>query len=668
MLQSEDPLSEDLAPRVLDLSTEELINFLRRGRYDIPIGAHLSALRPNTNAHSSSIIRPQDVNSEFWELWKSRKPSCEVINIYLEPSYPSNMRLVTFFLPRPSTRKAEKLNTHDPAIKTYVNISEKFLAWICNARPLENIFLCFYPSATPFYKKESVIEAALTICNEIGRLGAGIPIRGDWVRKVCSQLASRYPPYRRILAITLVEDPGIFHRCSDRALLKRLVLEPWDELRDSYPAYTAVPPVIFLDEVENVSLANHVADVLELVTDGRYKHQKPSLLWVIISASPPLDRRHPLVALTSAIQQSNLPYIYQHVAITPGGEEANRYSFLTLQARFRDVRSHHPHVFYQTETWPREEALWRIAKIVSGVDPFIDSLVRYIDIGGTDTGGPRERLDKCISCIANSPEPTQELPNNPLLHFYQQVLADTPSEILHCVEPLLECLYNRHLSRPTIVQLEHLLQIKQETIYRVLRHLAWMTDEVSHIRSQMPPLFRANPLYAYECKTYQLRIDVRHIFDLSHKLRRPLVSKTHVSAVKSYLDLLRKPIFTSLVPRVGVSVKDNPSLAIERLEARGLKSNGDLPWTMCTRAPRVEWETLGNLMQGFDFRHLVHLATGKLSSSALYRFLFWLKQINKDDIVRTEAVSYSDELLVAACGRVATPLVGKFRNLSSFVF
>jgi hypothetical protein len=236
-----------------------------------------------------------------------------------------------------------------------------------------------------------------------------------WIPQICEGLAMRYPPYRRLLAQQLNDDPKIFRRLRVRLLLRKLIIEPWMALGDAHPIYAANPPVIFLHfPILPLRTSRCELDVLELINEDRNNNRPHCLLWVVFYRSPDLSTR-----ISKVFHQSPSRY---HLTGFIGTDDADRYTEKVLRINFAEVVKCHPDIFQVDEIWPLEEDLHRLSKAASGDEVFMEFLVRFIHLGACHRG-PRERLQKCLNYIIGLPRPTLQSPYLPLILFYDRAIS-----------------------------------------------------------------------------------------------------------------------------------------------------------------------------------------------------------------------------------------------------
>jgi hypothetical protein len=391
----------------------------------------------------------------------------------------------------------------------------------------------------------------------------------------------RYPPYRRLLAQQLNDDPTIFDRLSIRLLLRKLIIEPWMALRDAHPIYAANPPAIFL---EFTAFEDRVPlDVLELINEDRHNNRPHCLLWVVFCHSSDLSTR-----ISEVFHQSPSRY---HLTGLIGTDEADRYTEKVLRINFAEVVKRHPDIFQADEIWPPKEDLRRLSKAASGNEIFMELLVRFIHLGACYRG-PRERLQKCLNYITGLPRPTLQSPCLPLILFYDRAISCLFTESFPHAIHVMECICNRYLDyKPSTPRIAQLLDMDQEQVALVLSKFQWT-------------LKRQNSNEYY-------------LLDRAHHL----INESHL--VESYFRIWSKSPFSSMIPKHRPQRPEDPGLAVARRISFAsypllLPVQPWLAFRECTM--EEEHRELERLVRCFDFRRLVH---GK-SLVHLPFFLVWL--------------------------------------------
>lgn len=165
-------------------------------------------------------------------------------------------------------------------------VRDRLLTWLCDPLRSENLFLIFELCLGE--SRLAFSEAAVRVGRVINRLGA-ISNISPWVKRhelyglaqdICGQLSRNYPPYRKLLAETLVQDPTLFQKRDLNYLLRKLIFEPWKDLKTSHPQYVVKPPIIFLTWGGSLSAESNAAilDFLQLITEDRHSNSHSCLL------------------------------------------------------------------------------------------------------------------------------------------------------------------------------------------------------------------------------------------------------------------------------------------------------------------------------------------------------------------------------------------------------
>ncbi|KAJ3558912.1 hypothetical protein NP233_g11397 [Leucocoprinus birnbaumii] len=539
------------------------------------------------------------------------------------------------------------LSEHDPIIRSYPSIREGLINWLCNPDRSSNINVIFHP----FYgigENRGIVNAVSRVFLDIHRLGGVVSghyhhgrNKWEWVEGLCHFLADRYPLYRQALARRVAEDLGIFMReIAGPTLLKKLVLEPWEELAARSSLYSTRPPVVILTHKDRWKLA----EILETVKRADLKPQLPALLWLVIVSSSPVS---PL-SLPMNSNEVDSPDVtplqfYQHTKLSVGTCEADKMSYLALQARIRIVLR-----FYR----PLDIDIWRLARAISGVPIFLNVLVRFLHYRVNEN--PLRRLERCLTYISRSPKPTNDSPYLTAVHFLRHALADTPLDLRSPAFRILECLYiHRYDANITTPRMENLLGIEKEVIIRVLKHLEWIIEAVyGFIGSTYLP---KSLVLGSSKELYILESGSQHFFSEAERLGHPLLVGSRFSTMQSYFRILSLPPFQSLVPVFQTLEREGPDWVIARMIGHGL---ADLSYAWDLGQEEVnqkEQEKIKGEIGQFDFTRLVNLSR-HISRLSFFQFLKWLSEFNKDQLVRTRAISAHDEELLRKCAGVAEPL------------
>ncbi|KAF5346459.1 hypothetical protein D9756_010008 [Leucocoprinus leucothites] len=609
-----------------DLPARELVPILHKHQF-LPIGEYYREL-PGTDEFGGDFARVksgQCLESSYWECWG---PLMEMSHLSIladwiivhkdksEVSYP-NMDL----------RKAAW---------------KQLLKWFCNPLRGGNLLLIFDPflgdGLSPFSKV--VAQTCLTI----NRLGAIINISSksiqyqprELIQALCNQLFRKFPPYRRVLTETLVDTRTIFNQKPDFFyLLRTLIIVPWNKLRISHPQYVVTPIAIFLNwysdsYVRGHGIDSYLRDLLWLIAENQLTNS-PCLLWIMSGYWDPLP--------ISAMFWRD-PLQCQHFRELIGNDEATQYTEAILSIRLQGIHNRHPDLFNLDEQWSIEDDLKHIARVISGVDTFIELLTRFVEFGTPD--GPCKRLKKCLAYISDSPCSTLESPFKPLIHFYNQLMSDMPSQFFPHAIHVLECLYEDPPELPVPSRIAHLLCINQRLIHPIFTYLEWTLDKST----------------SYE-PVYGLPRNVRDIFDLSHDLGQPVITRSCMVMIESYLYFFQQTPLLSTKPRfyTSGSVSGVGPRAAMRCSVGSFRYGWDHFIRLCISAPLAEWDAILALLRSFDFCCLTHI---KLLAGSLFNFARFLKWIltadQQQDIIRTKATTMMDILFIDKVKGVAEPL------------
>ncbi|XP_006458707.1 hypothetical protein AGABI2DRAFT_176946 [Agaricus bisporus var. bisporus H97] len=172
---------------------------------------------------------------------------------------------------------------------------------------------------------------------------------------------SSYPPYRRILARELVDNPGILE-LSTHTRFRKLIHEPWKALRESHPQYITTPPVLvlFLSKSEFTEWGEEF--LRSIYEFGSSQHSSP-LLWIISVDT----------TLKLAVQDLLHPFPpFRYFRLPVSYKEGPADAALILHHRFSAFRDKHKDIFDEDEVWPSEKQMSRLSMIVSGVVRFVE--------------------------------------------------------------------------------------------------------------------------------------------------------------------------------------------------------------------------------------------------------------------------------------------------------
>ncbi|KAF5346548.1 hypothetical protein D9756_010006 [Leucocoprinus leucothites] len=205
---------------------------------------------------------------------------------------------------------------------------KRLLKWLCDPLRGGNFLLIH----DLFFREglSAFSEVAVQTCLTINRLGAVINISSRLIRDkprqsvqaLCNQLGRKFPPYRRVLAETLMDTPTILNKRDFFYLLLRLVIVPWNKLRISHPQYIVTPVVIFLNwcldsYARDCHINSYLRDLLWLIAEDRLAGGRPSLLWI-------MSGYWDLLPISAMFWQD--PLQCQHIRELIGNDEAVQYT------------------------------------------------------------------------------------------------------------------------------------------------------------------------------------------------------------------------------------------------------------------------------------------------------------------------------------------------------
>ncbi|KAJ3576824.1 hypothetical protein NP233_g157 [Leucocoprinus birnbaumii] len=596
-----------------DLPTEDLIALLREHESHT-VGKYYRELS-NTNLSRRRDGTPQHREPEFWESWVPLKRSFQFGFYHKLPvlkALDDGMLLQTM-----DSRRASR---------------NQFIRWLCDPLRNGNLLLVFNHYQT-FPGDEPVFLSCLKhICQKLNRLGA-VVYSGDFVLpNLCAQLCIRCPPYRRALTEVFIDSSTIFSQGGLCHLLRKLIFEPFKKLRISHPDYFAKPMTIFIDskgsEWKNMDFKSLVAQ-LRSITEDQRSNSHPCLLWVVTCAWDP--------SISTFLSRD--PQRSQQIRLVDSND-ARHYSESILRLRFQEIRARHNKLFGENEEWPLKDDLERLARAVSGADPLIDLVTRFVDLAGKD--GPPVRLQKSLAYLSNAPALTIQSPYDAPAHFVNQFINDTPVRLYPHVLHMLSCLGYFSIDAPTLPRLTHLLGIDPAPSSRVIAHLDWI-------------IYDQGVLDTYSQEPYYYLLGAVRQFG---KIR---FSPTEIQAfttavIKRYLRFFSKSPLMSTKPRHHPP-DDDPRAAAMRSIGH-LYNDFSVFLRICDSAAKMnQGKTAVALLRNFDFRRLAFLHTDEYTCSNLLQLSVRLHQsADGRGIVRTTASNISDSLLIGHCKGIAEPL------------
>jgi hypothetical protein len=271
-------------------------------------------------------------------------------------------------------------------------------------------------------------------------------------------LAARYPPYRRVLAEKLIDNPRILE-LSTRTRFKKLIHEPWKALQESHPQYVSAPPVIV------ISWSSDYGDkeLLYSICEFSSSHAS-SLLWIVLLDRnvklPIRDLLHPLVPL----RYTPVPVCY---------DKAQSDAALILRHQFGALCDrNYQEISNRHEKWPSDEQMSHLIRIVSGVIWFIEAIIHFVD--RADGGGPEAHLETFLSYMVDAPSPSNERPYCTLDHFYIRAFSKIPPHFLPVVNRVLGIIYHPQYAplMVTPLQITCLLSIGTVTVLSIHPYLS----------------------------------------------------------------------------------------------------------------------------------------------------------------------------------------------------
>ncbi|EKM83229.1 hypothetical protein AGABI1DRAFT_89804 [Agaricus bisporus var. burnettii JB137-S8] len=443
---------------------------------------------------------------------------------------------------------------------------------------------------------------------------------------------SSYPPYRRILARELVDNPGILE-LSTHTRFRKLIHEPWKALRESHPQYITTPPVLvlFLSKLEFIKWDEEL--LRSIYEFGSSQHSSP-LLWIIsIDTNLKLaiqDLLHPF----PPFRYSRLPVSYK---------EGPADAALILHHRFSALRDKHKNMFDEDEVWPSEKQMSQLIMIVSGVVVFVDVIIQFID--WKDGGGPKSHLETFLAYMIDSPSPSNESPCCALDLFYMRALSEIPPDLLPLFKQASSIIYSENFFGDIFeLSLAFLLSLGKDALLNVLPHvyrLIWVRA-TSH-SNQAIGYFLADPMrsrqfYAPQSESY-LCLYQTFLHILRHAsnhiaMLKPMVQETQASA-KSYWSVIE--------------------------DLRHIASTGFCDIKLASDQPLL----VSTPLRHFDFRLLAHTCDkiGLIEFMSFFRILYTWSSSRK----LTNQILFASGLILKPWDCLRTnPMEQKFKD--GFVF
>ncbi|KAF7777696.1 hypothetical protein Agabi119p4_3768 [Agaricus bisporus var. burnettii] len=536
-------------------------------------------------------------------------------------------------------RLPESFGVNEPVSEPFMHIHKVFtrevISWLCDAKKRSNIYLIAEPqvSMTEFSLRNTRAHVFSNVCYNAQRFG--LPMRnepyGFWddIDSIIAELAASYPPYRRILARELVDNPGILE-LSTHTRFRKLIHEPWKALRESHPQYITTPPVLvlFLSKSEFIEWDEEF--LRSIYEFGSSQHSSP-LLWIISVDT----------TLKLAIQDLLHPFpSFQYFRLPVSYEECPADAALILHHRFSAFRDMHKNMFDEDEVWPSEKQMSRLIMIVSGIVGFVEVIIRFID--WEDGGGPKSHLETFLAYMVHSPSPSDERPFCAADHFYKRTLSEIPPGLLSVFKQVSSIvrpeIFERDFGGSFELMLALLLSLGKDTLLNVLPHvyrLIWV--RATRRSNQGVSYFLADPMrsgqfYVPQSESYLYIFQaflhtLRHASNLISMLK-PMVQETQASAMSYWLtfeNLCRTAPNGFCI--IGVALLSEQPLLVS------------------------------TPLRHFDFRCLAHTCDkiGLIDYMRFFRILY-LEKVNEPNIVRVRPVSLIDRQFINKCDGLAEPV------------
>jgi hypothetical protein len=340
----------------------------------------------------------------------------------------------------------------DPFLSIHKALTGEIIAWFCDSKRRNNVYLLAesLPASYPIEMHRNNVLAS--ICCSSHRLGAQPHFYED---AISTQLAARFPPYRRVLAGLLVDNPGILE-LPTRTRFKKLIYEPWKTLQESHPQYIVTPPVIVLRWESEHKHGELFRSICEFSSS-----QHSPLLWII---SIDGKVKFPIPNLLDPLR----PFEYTRLPISYDGGLSD--AALILHHRFSLLRQKYEEMFDRDEKWPSKRQMSHLASFILGTFESVDAIIDFVDCG--DDGGPRVHLEAFLTYMVDSPSPSNEQPYCALDHFYTQMFSTIPLDLLSIANRVLSLMYYGVYFPLTPLKLACLLSIRKLIVLSALAYLS----------------------------------------------------------------------------------------------------------------------------------------------------------------------------------------------------
>ncbi|KXN87284.1 hypothetical protein AN958_09016 [Leucoagaricus sp. SymC.cos] len=509
---------------------------------------------------------------------------------------------------------------------------KRFVTWLCDPDRERCLFWIDDPNHDAPHRRLSLVNSLCYLVKKAHRL-----VNTDAsISHIISTLAANYPPYRRLLAIELMEDPLIFGR-SPRHQFRTLILEPWEELGITHPQYVGAPPVVIVSQATTSHIVNwksllHVLNVYA----ARLNCNCP-LLWVICAQPVYFGR----------VICPELPIQWEYAQLSVLDAQLQDATRRTLRREVDNLRAQSlwlPDTL-EGSFWPSERDISRLAQIISGSSWFLDAAIRFIANGGTR--GPMEQLHRFLQYTVNSPTPTNFEPMRALYHFYSEFLSDITPKLAHNVMLIIENVSTRqprhgrginHHASFDPKALAFSTGLSREEFYAAFGELRWISTSYNFPReiSVDPSLRRFLTLSTY---SGELRI-------------RP----SACLRLKSYLHFLSYLNFSRLLCAFRWN-PSNPLMEAEGIAKKVKRSALLVNYTIANTIKKGSGDYIFSDLLKFDFRCFA-LTCNRFRVTDFARFLVALheKRDHLQDLVRTTPTSPLDLEFIKQCKKIALPL------------
>ncbi|XP_006459559.1 hypothetical protein AGABI2DRAFT_116521 [Agaricus bisporus var. bisporus H97] len=570
---------------------------------------HSGSMKEPIETHPFNFKKLVHTNCTFWDKWK---PLFRRLPYHSKP----------FFL-----------SVDEPFMRIHKALTKEIISWLCDSKRRSNVYLISETSTPTLYDHRNTRAHLFSkICYDAQRFGLPTGINSN---RVCGgidsliyELAAHYPPYRRILARELIDNPGILE-LPPRTRFRKLIHEPWQALRESHPQYIISPPVVVLGwDSESLDDKEFLRSILEL---GSSPHSS-SLLWIISIDTniglPIQDLLHPF----PLFQYFRLPVCYNE-----GPADAAS----ILRRRFSALCHKHKEMFDEGEVWPSEEQMSQLVRVVAGVLETVEVMIQFVD--WEDDGGPKAHLETFLAYMVNSPSPSDERPYGALDHFYTLALSNLPPHLFTVFKQVFAIVSSAVAFSAIFLEftLACLLSLGKDTLFTVFPHVYRLVmDKDGNVFDYPNPWIRRfleDPTRAGQFYTAP--------------------SESRLCAFQAFLHILRHASNPTAMLKVMVhGIQGSAGTygsTIDRLRQSACRNFYHIGAAAASGQPLL----VSALFHRFDFRCLAHTCD-RIDLSDFMKFLgmLYLKRVDSSDIVRIEPVSFLDRQFIDKCEGLAEPL------------